>query len=81
MVSQGLKIHEAQQKTLELHRDLITMSKLLQCDVYNIQNEGPFQKGMIGDSYLLGNYKPGFFYLFRFKIRICIIDFIFIENI
>ncbi|XP_075209798.1 chondroitin sulfate synthase [Lycorma delicatula] len=50
----GLKIHDAQQQTLELHRDLITMSRLLQRDIYSIQNEGPFPKRLIGDSYLLG---------------------------
>lgn len=51
---QGLKIHEAQQKTLELHRDILKMTKLLQRDVFSVESEGPFKKGILGDSHLLG---------------------------
>ncbi|RZF36118.1 hypothetical protein LSTR_LSTR012573, partial [Laodelphax striatellus] len=49
----GLKIHDAQQRNLELHRDLATMASLLGRPITDVLSERPFHRKVIGDSSML----------------------------
>ncbi|XP_039291435.1 chondroitin sulfate synthase 1 isoform X1 [Nilaparvata lugens] len=62
----GLKIHDAQQRILQLHRDLAAMTALLGRPINQVISERPFHSKLIGDSSMLG-LKPS---LHKFQPRV-----------